>query len=67
MTRRLAEELIGVPYVSVPSIERRLHVTRSSASNAIRNLVKEHVLVPVGDGNTRPVTYVAPAVLNAVH
>lgn len=65
-TRRLAETLIGVPYVTAPSVVRRLHMSRSSASNAIRNLVNEHVLVPVGDADERAMRYVALDVLNAV-
>ena len=65
-TRRLAEELIGVPYVSGPIVVRRLQMSRSSASNAIRNLVKEQVLMPLSGGSSRTVMYVATEVLNAV-
>lgn len=65
-TRRLAESLIASPYVSVPAVERRLQVSRSSASNAVRNLVDERVLTPMTDSGSRAVMYVALDVLNAV-
>lgn len=65
-TRRLAESLIASPYVSVPAVERRLQVSRSSASNAIRNLVDEQALTPMTDSGSRAVMYVALDVLNAV-
>ncbi|WP_051198317.1 Fic family protein [Bifidobacterium sp. AGR2158] len=65
-THRVAELLIGSPYVTVPVVADRLQIGRSSAANAVRNLVKEGILKQTRTTGTRAEEYVAWEVMDAL-
>jgi Fic family protein len=63
---RLADELIGQPFITVPMIRRRLEVTYRGAQLNIERLVEEGILRDLGMGD-RPRWYVAHEVFEIIH
>lgn len=66
VTRGLVDILIGSPYMTTPLAVRRLHVTRSAAANAIRNLEEAGILREIGRLSNHAVQYVADEVARVV-
>jgi Fic family protein len=63
---RLADELIGQPFITVPMIQRRLDVTYRGAQLNIERLLEEQILRDLGMGE-RPRWYVAYEVYEIIH
>jgi Fic family protein len=66
LTTRLADELIGQPFVTVPKIQQRLGVTYRGAQLNVERLVSEGILRDVGISG-RPRWYVAHEVFEIIH
>jgi len=63
---RLADELIGQPFITVPMIQRRLGVTYRGAQLNVERLFQEGMLREMGIGE-RPRWYVAYQVFEIIH
>jgi Fic family protein len=63
---RLADELIGQPFITVPMIQRRLGVTYRGAQLNVERLIQEGMLREMGIGE-RPRWYVAYQVFEIIH
>ncbi len=63
---RLADELIGHPFTTVPMMQRRLGVTYRGAQLNIERLMKENILQDMGISD-RPRWYVAHEVFDIIH
>jgi Fic family protein len=63
---RLADELIGQPFITVPMIQRRLGVTYRGAQLNVERLIQEGMLREMGIGE-RPRWYVAYEVFEIIH